>query len=153
MQKGFYHPTIGYWQTDDTPSAAYRAKYPDGTAEIPLKPGPNYEWDGAAWAYVAPAPISDAGRYLSPPQFAYLLALTGFDDVWTALEANLKGKDRKQFAALKGERARSKFRLDLTLSMVAQFRPVADQVAPGVDLSEAAIRAAWDQAEAWTGAA
>lgn len=151
MQTGFYNTDMGYWETRGAPPAKYRAKYPAGTVEVPLRPTSDHVWTGAEWQFVAPAPIADADRTLSPPQFAYLLALTGFDDVWAALEANLKGKDRAQFAALKAERARSKFRLDLTLGMVAQFRAVAAQIAPEVDLSETAIRTAWDAAEAFKG--
>ena len=56
MAFGFYHPTRGYWQTDDAPAPEFRAAYPAGTVEIPVKPGSNYEWDGTAWVYVAPPP-------------------------------------------------------------------------------------------------
>jgi len=100
-----------------------------------------------------PPPPSDADRILSPPQFAFLLALTGFDEVWDALEAAVKVTDRVQYAALRAERARSRFRLDDTLGIVAKFRKIAAQIAPDVDLSETAIRAAWEQAEGFVGGA
>lgn len=111
---------------------------------------------GGIAPYVAPPPpvITDADRVLTRPQFAFLLALTGFDDVWDALGAGAKaGGDMVSYATLKAERDRSAFRLDRTLGIVAQFRATAAQIAPDVDLSEAAIRAAWDQAEAFKGAA
>ena len=98
-----------------------------------------------------PPPLSDAERALTPPQFAFLLALTGFDEVWDALEAAAKTGDRAQYAALRAERARPRFRLDVTLGIVAKFRNMAELIAPDVDLSETAIRAAWEQAEQYGG--
>jgi hypothetical protein len=53
MEKGFYHPTIGYWQTLSDPSEEYRSQYPEGTIEVPIKPGAGYEFDGTEW--VAPS--------------------------------------------------------------------------------------------------
>ena len=46
---GFYHPDRGYWQTLTMPDEATLADYPTGTTQIPLKPGPAYEWDGSSW--------------------------------------------------------------------------------------------------------
>lgn len=121
----------------------------DGGDLIPPSPDGPHVWDGTAWVADLPA---DADRVLTPPQFVFLLALTGFDDVWSSLEAGAKGAgDMVTFATLKAERARSAFRLDRTLEIVSQFRAVAAQIAPGVDLSDVAIRAAWDQAEAFKG--
>lgn len=34
------------------------ASYPEGTIEVPLKPGADYDWQGGAWVYVVPEPIS-----------------------------------------------------------------------------------------------
>lgn len=51
---GFYHPSWGYWQTTDEPSDATRATYPQGTVEVPLKPGANYDWQNGAWVPVSP---------------------------------------------------------------------------------------------------
>lgn len=39
MDQGFFHPQRGYWQAIGGTSAAIRAAYPDGTIEVPLKPG------------------------------------------------------------------------------------------------------------------
>jgi hypothetical protein len=49
MEKGFYHQTIGYWQTTSTPSQSVLNSYPEGTIEVPLKPGINYKWNGSSW--------------------------------------------------------------------------------------------------------
>ena len=51
MEKGFYHPDRGYWQTIGNPSADILTNYPEGTIEIPIKPGENFEWSGGAWIY------------------------------------------------------------------------------------------------------
>ena len=84
---------------------------------------------------------------LSPARFAWLLAYTGLGDVWDAMEAATKDTDRATYAALVARRASRFFTLADTLAAVAQFAPLAAQVAPEVDLSETAIRAAWAQAE------
>lgn len=49
MEKGFFHPERGYWQTLTDPSAEVRAAYPDGTIEVPLQPSPLHKWNGSAW--------------------------------------------------------------------------------------------------------
>jgi len=59
MEHGFYHPTIGYWQTNSDVPNHVLAGYPFGTVEIGVKPGSNYEWLNNAWVYVAPPPPSD----------------------------------------------------------------------------------------------
>jgi hypothetical protein len=38
MEKGFFHPDRGYWQTLTDPSAEVRATYPEGTVEVLLQP-------------------------------------------------------------------------------------------------------------------
>jgi hypothetical protein len=53
MEKGFYHPSIGYWQTLSEPTAEIRQGYPSGTREITVKPDNGYEFDGEQW--VAPS--------------------------------------------------------------------------------------------------
>ena len=56
MERGFFHPKIGYWQTISDPSEATVINYPEGTTEIPLKPGADYEWDGSTWVPLQPDP-------------------------------------------------------------------------------------------------
>lgn len=76
-EKGFYHPSRGYWQTVTNPTAAQRAAYPFGTVEVPLRPSAEHEWDGVSWA--VPQPDTDAAlqaaraaAWMSKP--AFLLA-------------------------------------------------------------------------------
>lgn len=56
----FFHIERGYWETIGEPDDETRAAYPDGTVEVPQKPGPDHEWDGEAWLPVAP--VISAGQ-------------------------------------------------------------------------------------------
>ncbi len=123
---------------------------PAGAVPVPARPAAHWVWNGRGWeegALPAPAPA-----VLDPAQFEFLLALTGFGDVWDGLEQAAKdGGDMVTFAALRAERRRKSFLQARTLAVVAQFRAQAAQIAPGVDLSDDAINAAWTQAEQWGG--
>ncbi|TAN80868.1 MAG: hypothetical protein EYR95_19010 [Phormidium sp. SL48-SHIP] len=60
MEHGFFHPSRGYWQTNSEPPQHILDGYPEGTVEVPLKPGANYEWDGLKWVQLPPpAPTED----------------------------------------------------------------------------------------------
>ncbi len=73
MEKGFFHPDLGYWQTIGTPGN-YESNYPEGTIEVPLKPGTGFTWDGSEW--VAPPPLTpEAIRSAMPPLTARQLRL------------------------------------------------------------------------------
>lgn len=58
MEKGYFHPNLGYWQTNVEPSPEILATYPSGTVEVPLQPGEWYVWDGSAWVFNPPAPTN-----------------------------------------------------------------------------------------------
>lgn len=49
MEKGFFHPSLGYWQTNTDPSEAIRAAYPDGTIEVELQPSPLHKMANGKW--------------------------------------------------------------------------------------------------------
>lgn len=49
MERGFYHPSRGYWQTTGSVPEEILAGYPEGTVEVPLKPDAGAVWTGAAW--------------------------------------------------------------------------------------------------------
>lgn len=51
QEVGFYHPEHGYWQAISEPDDATYAAQPEGTVEVPLKPGAGYEWDGDEWVH------------------------------------------------------------------------------------------------------
>jgi hypothetical protein len=57
---GFYHPSVGYWQTNAEPDEATLASYPAGTVQVPLKPGEFFEWDGVQWVAQTPPPPTRA---------------------------------------------------------------------------------------------
>lgn len=92
----------------------------------------------------AQAALPAPDRDLSKVEFEYLLALTGLDDVWGALEAALKDTDRATYAAIRSQRVQTNFRQATTLGFVAQLRDLAATVAPAADLSDSAIIAAWE---------
>lgn len=83
---------------------------------------------------------------LTKPQFEWLLGRTGLDDVWSALEVNLKGVDRETYATLQFQRNQTNFRLPVTLKFILDLSDQIALVAPDTDLSEPTIRAAWAQA-------
>ena len=59
-----------------------------------------------------------------------------------------KANDTATYALLKAHGAATEFRLTKTLQVLASMKPLTDQIAPGVDLSEATIRTEWAAAEA-----
>lgn len=80
---------------------------------------------------------------LTPAQFEWLLAYTGLEDVFTGLTASSKAPQNATYAALKADRRRLIYKLDLTLAKVAAFGPQIAAQYPSVDVSETAIRNAW----------
>lgn len=76
MERGFFHPERDYWQTTgrDPTTTVLRydlvpgrdgspplkkpvyifETYPNGTIEVPLKPGDHYEWIDDKWVYQPP---------------------------------------------------------------------------------------------------
>lgn len=48
-EHGYFHASVGYWQTIDTPTAEMLKTYPKGYKEIPLKPDGYHDWDGKKW--------------------------------------------------------------------------------------------------------
>lgn len=50
MEKGYYHNSIGYWQTTGQPSQIILDTYPEGTIEVPLRPNDGvYELQNEEW--------------------------------------------------------------------------------------------------------
>ena len=63
MEKGFFHPSRGYWQTLNDPSSDYRASYPSGTIEVPLMPSALHKLEGGQWVAPTQAELdADAGK-------------------------------------------------------------------------------------------
>lgn len=57
-EHGFYHPSRGYVQTLSYPTPEQFAEYPEGTYEVPIRPGPDHVWDevGEVWVHNPPPP-------------------------------------------------------------------------------------------------
>lgn len=78
MEHGFFHPSWGYWQTNDDVPDFIRETYPEGTVEIPLKPGEYYEYNGYEWVEGSPpTPTEDEIRRIRDKLLA--------DSDWTQL--------------------------------------------------------------------
>lgn len=92
MEKGFYHHEIGYWQAISEPTDEIISSYPQGTIEVPLKPGDNFIWQDNAWIHTPrPEPTIEAIRGqmtpLTPRMFRDVLidANIMLDDVTAAI--------------------------------------------------------------------
>lgn len=77
MDQGFFHPARGYWQAVGGASREIRAAYPEGTIEVPLKPGADFDWIEGEWRPVQPAP-TPVPQELSFAQFVIGLTETGW---------------------------------------------------------------------------
>lgn len=73
MEKGFFHPSRGYWQTITDPSDQIRAAYPEGTVETPLQPTPIHVWDGNQWQEPAQSVKDEYAAQQVRNQRGYLL--------------------------------------------------------------------------------
>ena len=54
IEKGFYHPERGYWQTTGEVPKRILDGYPQGTIEVPIKPSAIHQWQDGAWVEVLP---------------------------------------------------------------------------------------------------
>jgi hypothetical protein len=54
---GLYHPSIGYWQAIAGITPELIELYPEGTIQVPLIPGSNYEWKDNQWVEKPVEPI------------------------------------------------------------------------------------------------
>jgi hypothetical protein len=90
MEHGFFHPLRGYWQTVDDVSADTLSTYPEGTVEVPLKPGASYEWSGKNWVFVpppAPTPEEIQARMRAARAAAYAAEADPLFFKWQAGES------------------------------------------------------------------
>lgn len=114
---------------------------------VAIKNGAGIGWtyDAQTDAFTAPERVERFAD-LSRRQFEFLLALTGFGEVWDAIADSARAQgDMATYAALKAERSGNKFRHDVTLATVATFR--AGHTVP----TDEEINTAWKQAEDFKG--
>ena len=81
-------------------------------------------------------PLPDLNR----AQFAFLLALSGFDLIWDGLETALQKADPLSYATLKGLRASDSFRFDTVLAMIEVYQ---DRLPQATDLSRTQVTDVW----------
>lgn len=89
MEHGFYHPSIGYWQTISYPSDETLSSYPEGTTKVPLKPGAYYDWDGTKWVKgeESPPPV--------PESISFAQLVIGLvSEQWITVEEGRAWRDR-----------------------------------------------------------
>lgn len=96
MEKGFYHPSTGYWQTISDPSPEIRQSYPAGTIEIPVKPGPGYTYDGTAWIAPTQEVLDEIAAKRVRGQRAVLLATVVDPVVTNPLRWNSLSAEKQQ---------------------------------------------------------
>lgn len=89
MEKGFYHPSVGYWQTVSDPDQKQRASYPEGTIEVPLKPFQYAEWNDDKWVKL-PEPEAPVPESITFAQL--LIGLVG--EGWISVEEGRAWRDR-----------------------------------------------------------
>ena len=92
MEKGFFHPDRGYWQTVSDPSPSLLAKYPEGTIEVSLKPSPLHTFDGSSWVPPTQAELDAAKatqvRAERDQRLLTVDAIAGNALRWAALDAD-----------------------------------------------------------------
>eukprot|EP00752_Nemacystus_decipiens_P019183 g17239.t1 len=106
-----YNTTTGQVEAWDGTSVWGAVRQPLQAANVPAI---------EAWvetAYAVPEVIPE----LSPDQFEYLLALTGLEDVWDAVEADLKANNRPAYATLRAQRKKASFAFEVAMGFVEQF--------------------------------
>ena len=67
-------------------------------------------------AYADPLPDLDKA------QFSFLLALSGFEQVWSGLEAAMQAADPLSYATLRGLRASDSFGFERVMAMIEAYR-------------------------------
>lgn len=89
MEHGFYHPERGYWQAIGGDPEDLLSTYPEGTVQVPVKPGADYDWQDGAWVYVEP-PAPPAPERVTARQFKLQLLADGILDQvegWIAIQS------------------------------------------------------------------
>lgn len=89
MELGFYHPDRGYWQAIDGDPETLLVSYPEGTIQVPLKPGADYDWQDGEWVQLPPDPEPVPDRVTARQFKLQLLAAGLLDQVeaWIASQS------------------------------------------------------------------
>jgi len=90
----------------------------------------------------------DNARSLTFGQFRFMLAGSGLEDAFRDYLATIKGSNTLLFARIKARLETGDITLGDWLTFVANRKAAIEAAAPGVDISETALRNYWTQAEA-----
>ena len=137
MDKGFYHPARGYWQTvGGNPSLD---DYPEGTIEVPFKPSENHIWQGNQWVYVEPhqptaAELRAQMADKTPREFRDILTDMGIFPHMVAAQINEIPFDIERQKALNAWEVST---------YISRIDPYVDMIGAMFDKSVAEIDAAW----------
>ena len=92
MNKGFFHPERGYWETITDPSDEIVSAYPSDTVETPLRPSHLHTWSGSEWVEptqeVLTAYLSESVRAVRDERLMDLDAIVTHPLRWAALDAD-----------------------------------------------------------------
>ena len=151
MEKAFYHPERGVWHTTHEPPEDILDAYPEGTVEIPVRPGENFVWDGEKWAPSGP-PAPVAPETISDRQFFQALANRQLITKAEALAAVSVGTlPAAMDALLAGMSEDDEFAARMLLQGATQFNrshPLTQAFGAGFGMTPTQIDELWIEAEA-----
>lgn len=136
LEKGFYHQSLGYWQTVGTVSDALLASYPPDTSEVPLRPSGDHQLVDGAWVHVPPTieQIRASLPDLTARQFrlGVLKAGIGLSAINGTIERMPRGHE-KDAAQIEWEYA----------TTFNRMHPLIATIGAALDLSDAQIDVMW----------
>lgn len=93
------------------------------------------------------AELDEANR-ISSVRFNYMLAINGWEKVWSDIEEFLsQQEDKTLYARLFAQKSATFYRLSVTLKFLEGVKSYVSQLHPNVDLSETTVRKAWEEAK------
>lgn len=147
-ERGFYHPSRGYWQTTGAVPAEILDAYPAGTIEVPLIPGADYSWVEGEWVHTPPDPEVEAAARREGMSLSFAQLLIGLVEFEWITEAegeawlggsSLPSEIEALIASLpEGERFRARARM-LRMSVALRTDPLVGALAAARGLPDSEI--------------
>ncbi|MCK8782094.1 hypothetical protein M0654_19115, partial [Rhizobium sp. NTR19] len=140
-EHGFFNTVTGhYWQTVTEPSDEIVAGYPEGTIEVPLKPGEHYQYINGEWVHVPPTAeeLRAQMRPITKRQLSLALIRNGYSlaTVSAAIAAMPEGQTKDE-AEIEWEYTTDFDRLNPTLVAIGD----------ALGMTPEQIDAMWEQAK------
>jgi len=136
---GFYHPDRGYWQAIGGDPETLLAGYPEGTIEVPLKPGTDHQWQDGEWVHVPPTP--EEIRAAMPALTARQLRL-GLIDAGMSI-----AQVEAAIAAIEDVTEREKAQIEWEYAtQFLRTHPLIDQIGAALELTPEQIGTMWQAA-------